>query len=190
MKTIPTKKYFQKIIALTLLFITCVNWGQSQNSNIDGSGDEPEVSFYGKIIDTSGNEYEAKDFLISRKYKKIQVYAIPPSTDIDPNSNVTYLDLVELIHQQTPDTKVSIEVKEPGKIQTYKGRDYIAVTFTAKNGTPTTYLIETNRTVTCGKIQGQSVEEKELHFQAIKSIIITSYEKKKEKDAELVTKKT
>lgn len=176
MKFITLKKSLRLITTLTVL-IVCANMGDTKNNNnIDGSGNEPDVNFHGTLLDTSGDEFEADNVCISRKYNKICVYSRPTSPDIDPAINKTYIDLIELMHENN-DPKNSIEVKNPGKLETFKGRDYIAVTFTPSKGDANTYLIEANRTVTCGKLEGNTLQEKEIHFQALKSIKITSMKK-------------
>lgn len=181
MKKTFLKNCSKRLIITIISVIFCVNMGDTKNNtNIDGSGSEPDVNFNGLVIDTSGNEFEANNICIGKKYNKICVYSRPTAPDIDPTINKTYIDLIELI-QSKEDSKNSIEVKNPGKLETFKGRDYIAVTFTPTKSESSTYLIEANRTITCGKIQGNSLEEKEIHFQALKSIKILCIKESKKK---------
>lgn len=190
MKKTFLKNSSLRLASILIAIIFCINMGDTtNNTNIDGTGSEPDVNFYGIVLDTSGNEFEAHNICISRKYNKISVYSRPTAPDIDPTINKTYIDLIELMHLKD-DFKNSIEVKNPGKLETFKGRDYIAVTFTPTKGESDTYLIEANRTITCGKIQGETLEEKEIHFQALKSIkIISIKEPKKKIETEKMVKK-
>ena len=109
-----------RLLSAIIAFIVCVNMGDSSKNGTTDSNDGPEVIFCGKVIDTSGNEFEADRIEISQKYKRIRVYSRPCAVDIDPSINATYIDLIELMHEGA-DSKNSIEVKDPGKLENFKG---------------------------------------------------------------------
>lgn len=171
------KQPYRALLA-TVSFLVCAHFG-SQDSSITGR-EKPAINFYGTLIDTSGNTFKVENITISGLYKQVPMYQKPLSTKIDPNINITRLDLNEI---------AKIEVPSQDTILTFNNRDYIEVIVTSSDPAKTTqsYITEKSKRVICDQINKAGSIEKDLSFQAIDSLTIEGHKTPPVKESPVVS---
>lgn len=163
---VTVMKHFSRPLLAFFVFIVCANMGeQTKNRSVVGT-DTPDVNVYGKLEDTSGNEFTIHNLRIGRMYRDVPMYTTPPQETDNPADSTTYKDLVEL---------KTISVPHPTKIESYNGRDYIGVDTITRSGEPEHYIIERSRSVICDVPRGKDLEKKEFKFNRIKTITINGF---------------
>lgn len=157
-----------RVFLASITILTCAHFGAGGS----GSGNEkPPVNFYGKLVDGQGSSYTVENITINGAYKNIPFYKKPPTPEGEPTSNKTLIDLSE-IAELAPRFK---DNPLQGLV-TLKNRKFIEVVVTFKDATSgEDFIIEHNRTIFCDIKSGEVSIEKQLTFEAIKSLTISGY---------------
>lgn len=177
--------FYKHIIYLSLAVIfTCWN-----GSIVDTSKDKnkrPDMNFYGELTDHY-TTCRVEDILIGDKYEQIPFYAPiklePKSTDetkkieIDPKQNKALVDLqeVSIIELKYPTKPIEHEIN-------INNKKYIEVTITNITGSKNDYIVESNREISCKKIdkgpegdQKPVFEERKLNMIHLNKLVISGY---------------
>ena len=157
--------------------ILCANFGS--NSSEQGPK-KPSYCVYGTLTTTNNEKQAVKNLLVGGIFDRIPFYGVTLSEDIDPTTNVTFLDLDEIIS-----IKPSAENPLEG-IKRYKNRDYIALTITLKGNEKglsslvkepqeKKFLVERGRKISCDQTATSGDFEREVSFEAIKELSILGF---------------
>ena len=155
------------IMLLTILY----NGTMSQKTSTRGRG-KPEVNCTGALIDINGNQASViENITIAGLYKQIRVYLKPRNTKQKLIKHYAFLDPAELS---------SIKVVN---IATYNDNSYAELEVTRKDGTVTTYLIESDRRIYYDLPTGSGHEEREIKIHDVDTLTFTECKTpKKEND--------
>ena len=153
-------------LALCILSLFMLANYSSEDSEL-GPKKKQRVNFYGKLIDSQGQEIKVDNISISGIYKQIQFYIKPESPDVNPDVNITKIDLSE--------TKKILR-KSPDLVK-FKNRDYVEITIISNDAqeTKNNYIIESSKKIWCDQMNPAGSIEKEVKFQGIKELIIDGY---------------
>lgn len=152
---------------LILILFTLANFG-SKELSVDP--DKPhKINFYGTIKTLQEPEYNVKNISISGQYTNISIYPKPQDSSIDPESNITKLNLEDInaIYRLKNYTE---------SVYTYNSRKYIEIEIEWKepNIIKQTYLIENYKKIFCYK-DTTNCPKKEISFQALEKLTINSF---------------
>lgn len=177
--------YNQLTLCAVAIIITCWNGSMVDTSN---KGKRPDTNFYGTLQDHQSTS-KVEDILIGKKYEQIPFYSKidsaklaldkqqGSSVQIDPTKNKVLLDLHEIseINLKYPDRPIEHEID-------INGRKYSEVKVTAITGSENEYLVESNREISCLKIdkgpnndQPAIQEERKLNMIHVKNLTIKGY---------------
>jgi hypothetical protein len=165
----------------------------------------PDMNFYGYLEDHSLKEIKIEDILIGGKYEQIPVYQLLDNKtkdliskntqteldnkskdaikNLDPRQNKALIDLQEVssIELKYPERPVEHEIN-------INNKKYIEITVGNITGTTNDYMIESNREVTCKKIdkgpqenQKPVFEERKLNIIHVRKLIISGYKSNPDK---------
>lgn len=157
-----------KIYAVLLIFL-CVNWAQQESTD---SKEKPQINFKGTLTDSSGQSFAVENITISGLYKNIPLYAVPADETINPESNTTLIDFNDI-------EEFRAAPRETQKF-TFNNRPYNKVMVVLKNKTENTYLVEATRKIFCDIPINRGSIEKRLSFEALKALVLSGSEPRKE----------
>ncbi len=191
------------VIPIAYILTACVviNW-TAQEPTIEGKR-KHKVNFYGMLTTHQDKIYKVDNISIARLYKQIPLYEVPADKDsvakaYDPEKKVT-TNILKNDPRKGIITR--IDLAETGKIMTpspntlwtykkkkgYREKEYIEIVIVSndKQKTKNNYLIDLKRKIHCDEINEAGPIEKEVPFDAIKSLTIEGYkhreiDKKKE----------
>lgn len=183
---------FQKIHYLSLAIIF-TSWNGSIVDTSKDKDKRPDINFYGELTDHY-TTCKVEDILIGGKYEQIPFYAPvklehkssdehKKNIEIDPKQNKILIDLqeVSVIELKHPDKPIEHEINVNNK-------KYIEVLVTNITGSKNDYIIESNREVSCKKIdkgpaenQKPVFEERKLNMVHVKKLLITGYKSNPDK---------
>lgn len=193
----------KKIAYLSVITImTCWNGSMVETNTKDK---RPDMNFYGHLEDHTQKETKVEDILIGGKYEQIPVYQILDSKtkellnkstqvevdnkskeiikDLDPRQNKVLLDLQEIsfIELKSPDHPVENELN-------INNKKYVEITIGNITGTKNEYMIESNRELSCKKIdkgpQGDQkpvFEERKLNMIHVRKLVVSGYKSNPDK---------
>jgi hypothetical protein len=132
---------------------------------------KPSVNFYGTITDDSNNTYTVENITISGLYKQIPVYSIPPKNAMNPERNVSRIDLAEVSEIKVP------HYDGIAKSHIFANRHYVEIEIVQNDQqrTSNTYIIEKSRKIRFDKVTGAGLLESELSLEALDKIIIKGF---------------
>ncbi len=198
------KMFFnQKITCLAAItIITSWNGSMVETNTKDK---RPDMNFYGHLEDHTLKETKIEDILIGGKYEQIPVYQLLDDKtkdlvtkntqadldtkskevikNLDPRQNKVLIDLQEVssIELKYPDRPVEHEIN-------INNKKYIEIIVGNITGTKNDYMIESNREVTCKKIdkgpqedQKPVFEERKLNMIHVRKLIISGYKSNPDK---------
>ncbi|MBI2344644.1 hypothetical protein HYV10_01070 [Candidatus Dependentiae bacterium] len=177
-------------ISLAIIF-TCWN-----GSIVDSSKDKekrPDINFYGELTDHYTTS-KVEDILIAGKYEQIPFYSPikieqkssdenKKNIEIDPKQNRVLIDLqeVSVIELKHPSQPIKHEI-------TINNKKYVEVTIINITGSKNDYIIESNREISCKKIdkgpdgnQKPVFEERKLNMIHLKKLLISGYKSNQDK---------
>jgi len=193
----------KKITFFTAItIITCWNGSMVDTNSKDK---RPDMNFYGYLEDHTLKEAKVEDILIGGKYEQIHVYQLldhkvkdllnknkqtdldntskETIKDLDPRQNKVLIDLQEVsyIELKYPDRPVENEIN-------INNKKYVEITIGNITGTKNDYMIESNREVTCKKIdkgpqedQKPVFEERKLNMIHVRKLVISGYKSNPDK---------
>jgi hypothetical protein len=184
--------FHRKINYLSLAVIfTCWNGSLVQNST--DKDKRPDINFYGELTDHS-TTCKVEDILIGDKYEQVPFYSPikleqksadenKKTIEIDPKQNKILLDLQEIsvIELKHPDRPIEHEIN-------INNKKYVEVEITTITGSKNNYIVESNREISCKKIdkgpegdQKPVFEERKLNMIHVKKLLITGYKSNPDK---------
>lgn len=197
------KSSLNKLLCLSIAtIITCWNGSMVETNTKDK---RPDMNFYGYLEDHASKEQKVEDILIGGKYEQIPAYQVIDNKtrelidkskkveldnksketikNLDPRQNKILLDLQEVssIELQYPDRPVEHEIE-------INNKKYIEIKVKNITGTENNYLIESNRDLTCKKIdkgpkedKDPVFEERKLNMIHVKKLTISGYKPNSDK---------
>ncbi len=190
MKHMPIFHKTINYLSLAVIF-TC--WNGSLVETSKDKDKRPDINFYGELTDHS-TTCKVEDILIGGKYEQVSFYspikleqkptdAHTKNIEIDPKQNKVFLDLQELsvIQLKHPDRPIEHEI-------TINNKKYVEIEITTITGSKNDYIVESNREISCKKIdkgpegdQKPVFEERKLNMIHVKKLLISGYKSNQDK---------
>lgn len=193
----------KKIVYLSIITII-TSWNGSM-VDTNSKDKRPDMNFYGHLEDHALKEIKIEDILIGGKYEQIPVYQLLDNKtkdllnknikidtdnkiketlkDLDPRQNKILLDLQEIssIELKYPDRPVEHELE-------INNKKYVEITVINITGSKNEYMIESNRELSCKKVdkgpqndQQPVLEERKLNMIHVRKLIISGYKSNPDK---------
>lgn len=160
---------------ICLLALMGINFAQQESGS---SREKPRVNVYGTLSDQADQVIDVENIVIGDLYKQIPFYAKPSVATIEPESNTTYIDLVDIAELgprggQYPNENTFV----------FNNRHYIEITIVlkGKEHLSADYLVETTRRIWCDFITSAGPIQKQLSFDALKKLVIKGYVHREER---------
>lgn len=188
-------KNFVIIFLAGLAIVFLANWGTPETSF--GEQRKSTLNFYGTLETWQGQTYTVENITVDHRTQKIEMYEKPnnmPDSSKPAGQNGVSLSLTA--NPITNFTKVSVdlaeieslEIKDPEIVWTYKRKkghqDLTFFEIVATNNDPektrSTYLIESRKKLYCDRHIGESFEEREVPFTAVKKLTIEGFRHREE----------
>jgi hypothetical protein len=188
-----------------LLGITILTSWNGSMVDTNTKDKRPDMNFYGHLEDHTLKTEKIEDILIGGKYEQIAVYKLLDNStkdlvnkskndeadtkskeklkDLDPRQNKVLLDLQEVssIELKYPERPVEHEVE-------INNKKYVEVIVGTITGTKNDYMIESNRELSCKKIdkgpegdQKPVFEERKLNMIHVRKLVISGYKSNPDK---------
>ena len=181
------KKSSRLFLTLTILAFL-INWGSPDST---GNGVAlHKVNFFGTVEPRNGASFEVENIALSNKYKQIPLYAIPETSALNKEYNlsfnpkdrkkgiITKIDLSEIDSIIVPNPEITWIYKESEKHRT---EEYIEIVVVSKDKDKTKrhYLKDLDRgQITCNEKSPAGPLEKTIALPAIKKITINGYKQR------------
>ncbi len=186
--------YFTKPICYLSLAVIFTCWNGSIVNVSKDKEKRPDINFYGELTDHNSTT-KVEDILIAGKYEQIPFYAPikldqksydknndeydenKKSAEIDPKQNKVLIDLqeVSMIELKYRNKPIEHEI-------TVNNKKYVEIELTTITGSKNNYIVESNREISCKKIdrgpnddQKPVLEERKLNMIHVKKLIISGY---------------
>lgn len=184
---------FHRKIHYLSLAVIFTSWNGSLVETSKDKEKRPDINFYGELTDHYTTN-KVEDILIGDKYEQIPFYSpikleqkpadeTKKTIEIDPKQNRVLVDLqeVSLIQLKHPEHPIEHEI-------TINNKKYVEVEVTSITGSKNDYLIESNREISCKKIdkgpegdQKPVLEERKLNMVHLKKLLINGYKSNPDK---------
>jgi hypothetical protein len=190
MKHMPI--FHRKINYLSLAIIF-TSWNGSMVETSKDKDKRPDINFYGELTDHS-TTCQVEDILIGGKYEQVSFYSSikleaksadenKKAIEVDPKQNKVFVDLQEIsvIQLKHPDRPIEHEIN-------INNKKYVEIEVTSITGSKNDYIVESNREISCKKIdkgpegdQKPVFEERKLNMIHVKKLLISGYKSNPDK---------
>lgn len=162
-------RHLSHIVTYIIPLVLFAQFGRESEQNHT----KPAVNFHGIVIDNADKTLTVDNITIDKLYKQIPFYVKPTDPLQDPLKNIARIDL-----QEVEEIRPAYPNNPKEGILKYANRDYIQVVIVTKGEKhiENTYLIETARKLFFDEMQNGYPVERELSFEALKKLTLTSYE--------------